>query len=326
MRINSGGLREMKKQIVIIGAILILFAIIFSGCNKQKRPVISSFEVIPNVIQLGNTAKLRWVVSNATSVTIDNGIGAVNLSGIRKITPTETTIFTLTAKSSTSTVTATISVIVNQSIEKGNITMTQFEFYLEITETKNARINQSQIYVIAINKNSTENQTSVLKPTITEGDGNPAILGIGDIITFHNLSDFRFGERWDIHMLYKGDIIGQSVFINPQGPYDTPEVRMTQSESFVTIIGIINGPLNQAFCSITAINATSKTNQTSMIGATLTDRDNNPTVLGILDQITFNNLGKFKAGDKWTIQLMYKGDIIGQCKFTNPGDIILIPT
>ena len=119
MRINSGGLREMKKQIVIIGVILILFAIIFSGCNEQKRPVISSFEVIPNVIQLGNTAKLCWVVSNATSETIDNGIGAVNLSGIRKITPTETTIFTLTAKSSTSTVTATISVIVNQSIEKG---------------------------------------------------------------------------------------------------------------------------------------------------------------------------------------------------------------
>jgi hypothetical protein len=325
MRINFGGFTKMKKIVSIIGITILLCTITLSGCNEQKKPIISSFEVIPTDIQLGETAKLRWVVSNATSVTIDNGIGAVNLSGIRKITPTETTIFTLTAKSSTSTVTATISVIVNQSIEKGNITMTQFEFYLEITETKNARINQSQIYVIAINKNSTENQTSVLKPTITEGDGNPAILGIGDIITFHNLSDFRFGERWDIHILYKGDIIGQSVFINPQSPYDTPEVRMIQSESSVTIIEIINGPLNQTFCSITAINATSETIQTSILGATLTDRDNNPALLGILDQITFSNLGKIKPEDKWIIQLVYKGEIIGQCKFRTP-DIILIPT
>jgi hypothetical protein len=195
----------------------------------------------------------------------------------------------------------------------------QFGFYLEITDTKNTSINQSQVYVIAITENSTENQTSALRPTIIEGNGNFTILGIGDFITFHNLSDFPFGEVWDILLLYHDDIIGQCVFNNPHSPYDIPEVRMTQSGSFVTIIGIINGPLNQADCTPIAINATNEINQTSLLGPALIDRDNNLVLLGVFDQISFDNLGDFKTGSKWTIQLVYKGEIIGHCKFISPG-------
>lgn len=325
MRITFGGFREMKKIVSMIGVTILLCTITLSGCNEQKKPIISSFEVIPNEIELGKTAYISWNVSEATSVTIDNGIGVVSLFGNRTITPAETTTYTLTAKSS-STVTATTSIIVHQPIEKPNITMVQSEFYIEITDTENSRVNQFQVSVIAINKNNSENQTSTLGPVINEGDGNPTILGIGDIITFRNLSNFRVGEQWNIQMIYKADIIGQCIFKNPKPPYDTPLVRMIQSESSITIIGIINGPLEQPLCSITAINLTSGANQASVIGAMLTDNDSNPNSLGIGDHIMFSNLGAFRTGDKWIIQLLYAGDKIGQCTFTNPVNIILIPT
>lgn len=315
----------MKKLLAIIGVSILLSTIVLSGCNEQKKPIISSFEVTPNEIDLGKTAYLHWNVSEATSVTIDNGIGAVSLSGNRTITPANTTTYTLTAKSSATTVTATASIIVHQLNEKPNITMVQSEFYIEITKTENNRVNQLQALVIAINRNSSENQTSALGPIINDGDGNTAILGIGDIITFRNLSDFPVKELWNIQLLYKGDIIGQCIFKNPRAPYDMPIVRMIQSNSNVTIIGIINGPLEQTLCSIKAINMTSGVNQTSLVGAALTDRDNDPTVLGISDQITFSNLGRFKKGDSWTIQLVYKGNIIGQCSFTGLPNIIIIP-
>jgi len=325
MRITFGGFREMKKIVSIIGVTILLCTIALSGCNEQKKPIIASFEVTPNEIEVGKTAYISWNVSGATSVTIDNGIGVINLTGNRPITPTETTTYTLTAKS-TSTVTATTSIIVHQPIEKPNITMVQSEFYIEITDIGNSRVNQFQVSVIAINKNNSENQTSSLGPVINEGDGNPTILGVGDIITFRNLSNFRVGEQWDIQMIYKGDIIGQCIFKNPKPPYDTPLVRMIQSGSNITIIGIINGLLEQALCSITVINMTSSENQASIIGSALVDRDNNPTLLGPSDQITFSNLAKFKVGDKWNIQLVYNGDRIAQCIFTNPISIIQIPT
>ncbi len=325
MRINFGGFRKMKKIVVTIGTIILLITIALSGCNEQKNPTISIFEVIPNEIELGKTAYLHWNVTDATSITIDNGIGTVAFSGNMSITPTNTTTYTLTAKTST-TVTATTTIIVIQPIEKANISMIQNLFYIEITEAKNSRIVQSEVHAIVINRNNTENQTSALKPIINEGDGNPTFLGPGDIITFQNISDFPVGELWDIQLFYGGYIIGQCNFKNPKGPYDTPIVRMRQSNVSIIIIGIINGPLDQTMCSIAAINETSGSNQTSLLGASLSDKDNNPNVLGISDQISFNNLGKFKAGDRWTIQLMYKGENIGQCQFFKPANVILIPT
>ncbi len=326
MRITFGGFREMKKIVSMIGVTILLCTIALSGCNEQKKPIIASFEVTPNEIEVGKTAYISWSVSEATSVTIDHGIGVVSLTGNRSITPTETTTYTLTAKSSSTEITETTSIVVHQPIEKPNITMVQSEFYIEITNTGNSRVNQFQVSFIAINKNNSENQTSALGPVINEGDGNPTILGVGDIITFRNLSNFRVGEQWDIRMIYNGDIIGQCIFKNPKPPYDTPLVRLIQSESNITIIGIINGPLEQALCSITAANSTSGANQTSVIGAMLTDNDSNPNSLGIGDHIMFSNLGAFRTGDKWIIQLLYAGDIIGQCTFTNPVHIILIPT
>ncbi len=325
MRINPGGFKDMNKQFIVIGAIIILSTIFLSGCNEQKKPVINSFEAIPSEIELGKTALLQWNVTGATSVTIDNGIGTVMLSGNRTITPTQTTTYILRAISS-ETMTATTTITVHEQIEQPNITMIQTDFYVEITEVKNARISQSEIQILAINQNNTEDQTTTLAPTVIDGDGNPTFLGSGDIIIFQNLSNYPVNELWDIQLISDGDIVGQCNFKNPKGPYDTPVVRMIQSRSNITIVGIINGPIDQSACSISAINATSAVDQTSLLDAVIINKDNNPAILGIPDQISFTNRGKFRVGDRWTIELIYKGNIIGQCIFTNPTNIIEIPS
>jgi peptidoglycan-associated lipoprotein len=65
---------------------------------KPAAPVISTFEVEPSTIERGQAATLRWAVSgNATSITIEPGIGAVNASGSRQVFPGATTTYTLRA-------------------------------------------------------------------------------------------------------------------------------------------------------------------------------------------------------------------------------------
>ena len=314
----------MKKVLLAIGATLLLCTIALSGCNEQNKPVISNFEARPNEIELGQIAYLQWTVSNASSVTINNGIGVVPLSGNRSITPTTTTTYTLTAIGS-STVTATTTVTVTEPTEKPNITMAQTEFFIEIIGAKNNRILQSEVQIIAINTNSTIDETTALGPNINDGDGNQIYIGVGDAITFENLSVFPIGELWEIQLSYNGEIIGECSFKNPKGPYDKPNVQMIQSNTSVAILRIINGPLEQGMCSITAENMTSNAIQTTLLGAAISDNDGDPTTLGISDQIIFSSLSQFKAGDGWLIRLVYNGETIGQCSFTNPGGIIIIP-
>lgn len=57
-----------------------------------------TFTVEPTSIQKGQSAMLRWQVSNATDMSIDQGVGAVQSSGQRQVYPTDTTTYTLSAK------------------------------------------------------------------------------------------------------------------------------------------------------------------------------------------------------------------------------------
>jgi hypothetical protein len=69
-------------------------------------PVINSFTATPSIISLGDTAGLSWVVSNATSVYINNGVGSVASSGSTFVSPSTTTTYTLTATSASGSLTA----------------------------------------------------------------------------------------------------------------------------------------------------------------------------------------------------------------------------
>lgn len=74
-------------------------------------PVISSFTASPSSIILGQSTTLAWGVTGASSLSI-SGVGAVGGSSL-VVTPTATTIYTLTATNASGTVTASATVTVN---------------------------------------------------------------------------------------------------------------------------------------------------------------------------------------------------------------------
>lgn len=84
--------------------------------HENEEIIISSFEVFPGEINPGESASLTWVVTGATSVSIDNGIGNVPLTGNRIIWPTTITTYTLVASNSNTSkhVSVTIYVLYQQ--------------------------------------------------------------------------------------------------------------------------------------------------------------------------------------------------------------------
>lgn len=86
------------------------------------RPVISF--VGPAYITDGNTATLSWNVTNASTTSIDNGIGSVSASGSTTVTPNADTNYILTATNPYGTVTSSvyIAVLTSSNILKNVVT------------------------------------------------------------------------------------------------------------------------------------------------------------------------------------------------------------
>jgi len=82
--------------------------------SGPQRATISEFSVEPSSIERGQSAILRWTVTNASDITIDNGIGTVPATGNRRLVPAETTTYTITANSAAGPATqrATVTVTV----------------------------------------------------------------------------------------------------------------------------------------------------------------------------------------------------------------------
>jgi hypothetical protein len=108
----------MKKLIP-----LLLLAVMFTaGCDlsgislttTNQQPLINSFASNPPSIAAGESSTLSWSVTGATTVSIDQGIGTVALSGSRAVMPGATTVYTLTASNAAGvSSTATAQVIVS---------------------------------------------------------------------------------------------------------------------------------------------------------------------------------------------------------------------
>ena len=77
--------------------------VLFPACGSndgQPKPVIQIFSAQPLMLPVdGGTATLSWTVTDATSLTVDQGVGAVtpSTSGTKVVPVTSTTTFTLTA-------------------------------------------------------------------------------------------------------------------------------------------------------------------------------------------------------------------------------------
>jgi peptidoglycan-associated lipoprotein len=109
----------LRKRAIHLGLALSL-VIFAAGCKKRapvaaappppgptqppppppapRPPVIDQFTAEPSSIQRGESSTLRWQVSgDATNISINNGVGAVQSAGSRNVTPSNSTTYTLTA-------------------------------------------------------------------------------------------------------------------------------------------------------------------------------------------------------------------------------------
>jgi hypothetical protein len=85
-----------------------------SGGGGGPAPVIASFAPDAASVAAGQSTTLRWSVANATTVSIDHGVGVVSANFVA-VTPTDTTTYTLTAAGAGGTATAATTVAVRFS-------------------------------------------------------------------------------------------------------------------------------------------------------------------------------------------------------------------
>ena len=110
---------------------MLLLTVLWSGCVEQpkEKPLdILTFTVEPARINIGETAVLSWVVTGATSVVIDGGIGTVGLIGNQTVTPIETVTYTIKAENATSNTTATTTL----TVINGPVTTTPVLIFTQI--------------------------------------------------------------------------------------------------------------------------------------------------------------------------------------------------
>jgi len=111
------------KRFVFLSLSLLLLLFLVPGCftlpatapSTIPPPVIIEFSNNPSTINSGGTSTLLWNVTGATSVSIDQGIGQVNVAGIRVVSPATSTVYTISATNSSGTVTRAVVTTVNSA-------------------------------------------------------------------------------------------------------------------------------------------------------------------------------------------------------------------
>jgi len=83
-----------------------------ANCNITPPAPLVSISADPDGIAYGETSTLSWTSTNADTVTIDQGIGAVDPSGSTPVSPAETTTYTITATGPGGTATDSVTVAV----------------------------------------------------------------------------------------------------------------------------------------------------------------------------------------------------------------------
>jgi len=106
----------MTKQKATLALTALLVLGVSAGCKKKipppppaapapipentapaVRPTIAYFSAEPSTVTVGQPSSLRWSVTDATSISIDNAIGEVSPNGRRGVYPTATTTYHLVA-------------------------------------------------------------------------------------------------------------------------------------------------------------------------------------------------------------------------------------
>ena len=120
---------EKRKFAFILTALCCLQLMLVVGCKKPPPPPPPpppveqppppppakpsvSLSAEPSSIERGKSATLKWSSQNATSASLNEGVGAVPTSGSREVFPTQSTTYQITAKGAGGEDTATTRVTV----------------------------------------------------------------------------------------------------------------------------------------------------------------------------------------------------------------------
>jgi peptidoglycan-associated lipoprotein len=115
-----------KLNRMLVPAVLLVALLAVAGCKKKQPPVPPAAEAPtaaapapaaqitanPSAISAGDQVVLTWHTADATTASID-GIGDVPTSGVKTVTPTESTSYHLVARGAGGTAEATARVTVN---------------------------------------------------------------------------------------------------------------------------------------------------------------------------------------------------------------------
>jgi len=96
------------------------------------------------------------------------------------------------------------------------------------------------------------------------------------------------------------------------GPAVNPTVSMVQSGSYISITGVENGPVNGSSASVTCINQSDGLSEGT---GTLDYSEGNADNVDGGDSISLSSLSTV-AGQKYTVQLLYAGNVVGTAVFT----------
>jgi peptidoglycan hydrolase-like protein with peptidoglycan-binding domain len=124
-----------------------------SATISPAAPTISSFTASPSSITVGQSSVLAWTVANASSTSINNGVGTVT-GATTTVTPSVTTTYTLTATNPGGSSTANVTVTVASS---SNPLPTQIQALLAQINALKAQI--AQLLIGAAGGNGTATST-----------------------------------------------------------------------------------------------------------------------------------------------------------------------
>ena len=129
---------------ILVPVVLLVALITVAGCGKKPKHVPASetapaaiapaptaqFSATPAQVAAGDQVQLSWHTTEATTVSID-GIGDVPTSGVKTVTPSESTTYHLVAKGDGGSAEATARVIVNgpPAVEVPTTTMSAEEAF-----------------------------------------------------------------------------------------------------------------------------------------------------------------------------------------------------
>jgi hypothetical protein len=117
---NSAGMAMATTQVMVTGTSMPTPTLTPTPTpTPTELPTVNYFVANPPIIPFGGSTTLGYDVSDATSVTIDNGVGSVASSGTTVVSPTATTNYTLTATNAAGWTGVTITVVVGAAPAAG---------------------------------------------------------------------------------------------------------------------------------------------------------------------------------------------------------------